>query len=224
MNEYQQREATKHQKSLGRLHLIVEELNALDLGDVTEFEIQPDADDCDFTPRYIAIEALISEGPIQIMCERDGYGNNDRWEFRASGWPTYTDENGKKETVDPSNLWQPKASRPTTTAAQDRAPKAIAKQIAGKLIQDYVDIYKRCLESAEEAQAYSDKSTANADLIAAAAKDEGHHVGRRGRAWYVKGLKGETLRVEMNSADSFGIEVKAKEMVAIISLLREMRA
>ena len=96
MNEYQQREATKHQKSLGRLHLIVEQLNALDLGDVTEFEIQPDADDCDFTPRYIAISALIMEGPIEIMCERDGYGNNDRWEFRAAGWPTYTDENGKK--------------------------------------------------------------------------------------------------------------------------------
>ena len=224
MNEYQQKEATKHQKSLGRLHLIVEELNALDLGDVTEFEIQPVPEDYDFTPRYIAITALIQEGPIEIMCERDGYGNSDRWEFRASEWPSYTDENGKKETIDPSNLFSPKASRPTTTAAQDRAPKAIAKQIAGKVIPEYIEIYKRCLWRAQEAQAYSDKSTANADMVAEAAKDEGHHVGRRGRAWYVKGLKGETLRVEMCSADSFRIEVTAREMVGVLALVREMRA
>jgi len=224
MNEYQQREATKHQKSLGRLHLIVEQLNALDLGDVTEFEIQPVPDDCDYSPRYIAIAALIQEGPIEIMCERDGYGNSDRWEFRASGWPTYTDENGKQEVIDPSNLFSPRASRPTSTAAQDRAPMAIAKQIAGKVIPEYIETYKRCLGRAEEAQAYSDKSTANADMVAEAAKDEGHHIGRRGRAWYVKGIKGETLRVEMKSSDSFEIEVKAKEMVAVIGLLREMRA
>jgi hypothetical protein len=224
MNEYQQRDATKYQKSLGRLHLIVEELNALDLGDVTEFEIQPIPDDCDYSPRYIAISALIQEGPIEIMCERDGYGSNDRWEFRASGWPTYTDENGKTEVIDPSNLFSPRASRPTTTAAQDRAPKAIAKQIAGKVIPEYIETYKRCLGRAEEAQAYSDKSTANADMVAEAAKDEGHHIGRRGRAWYVKGLKGDTLCVEMKSADNFGIEVSAREMVAVIGLVREMRA
>jgi len=224
MNEYQQREATKYQKSLGRLHLIVEELNALDLGDVTEFKIQPPSDDCDFTPRFICISALIMEGPIELICERDGYGQSDRWEFRASEWPSYTDENGKKETIDPSNLFSPRASRPTTTAAQDREPKAIAKQIASKVIPEYIEIYKRCLDRAQEAQEYSDKSTANADMVAAAAKDEGHHVGRRGRAWYVKEIKGETLRVEMCSADSFRIEVTAREMVGVLALVREMRA
>ena len=129
-----------------------------------------------------------------------------------------------KETIDPSNLFSPRASRPTTTAAQDRAPVAIAKQIASKVMPEYIETYKRCLGRAEEAQAYSDKSTANADMIAEAAKDEGHHVGRRGRAWYVKGLKGDTLHIEMKSSDSFGIDLSAREMVAVIGLVREMRA
>jgi len=224
MNEYHEKEARKYQKSLGRLHLIVEQLNALDLGDVTEFEIQPVKDDCDYSPRYIAIKALIMEGPIEIMCERDGYGNADRWEFRAAGWPTFTDSNGKTETVDPSNLGRPRVNRPTTTAAQDRAPEAIAKQIANKLIQDYVDVYKRCLEQAEDYQAHSDKSVANAKMVAEAAKDTGHHIGRRGRGFYVADLPGPTLRIEMKSADSFEVDLSAKEMVAVIGLVRELRA
>ena len=83
MNEYQLKNLKTYEESARRLRLIVDELNALDLGDVTEFEIQPVPEDYDFTPRYIAISALIMEGPIEIMCERDGYGNSGRWEFRC---------------------------------------------------------------------------------------------------------------------------------------------
>lgn len=224
MNEYQLKYLRKYQKSLGRLHLIVEELNALDLGDVTEFEIQPIPDELDHTPRYIAITALIQEGPIEIMCERDGYGNNDRWEFRAAGWPTYTDENGKTCTIDPSELWNPKASRPTTTAAQDRAPKAIAKQIASKLIPEYIDTYKRCLDRAQEAEEHSNERAEGLSRLAKACRDDRAFLGRRGSSFYIKELPGDTVSVDSNSHGDVQIRLHTDEMIPVIALLRELRA
>ena len=220
MNEYQQRDARKYQKSLGRLHLIVEELNALDLGDVTEFDIQPVPDDCDFTPRYIAISALIMEGPIEIMCERDGYGNNDRWEFRASGWPTYTNEDGASCTVDPSNLWNPKASRPTTTAAQDRAPKAIAKQIASKLIPDYLSIYSRCTATAQEREEYgADKADALRRLTEACGQTYDQKAQHKGTI-YTKGNGVESFRVEFRSEGDVIMHLTTEQAITALEAIR----
>ncbi len=219
MNEYQQRDATKYQKSLGRLHLIVDELNALDLGDVTEFEIQPIPKDYDFTPNFIAITALIMEGPIEIMCERDNYGNIDRWEFRASVWPTYIDENGKTCTVDPSNLWRPRPSRPTTTAAQDRAPKAIAKQIASKLIPDYIEIYKRCLNSAEEHQDHAAKEEEALQAVTEAAGEVYEQGKDRNRDISVR--KGdEYIRVEFRSTGDVILHVTSAQAITALEAIR----
>ena len=220
MNEYQQRDATKYQKSLGRLHLIVEELNALDLADVTEFEIQPVPEDCDFTPRYIAISALILEGPIEIMCERDGYGNNDRWEFRASGWPTYTNEDGATCTVDPSNLYQPRANRPTTTAAQDRAPQAIAKQIASKLIPEYLSIYSRCTASAEEAQEYgANKADALRRVTEACGREYDQKAQHKGTI-YTRGNGVESFRVEFRSEGDVILHLTTEQAITALEAIR----
>lgn len=219
MNEYQERDARKYQKSLGRLHLIVDELNDLDLGDVTEFKIQPVPDDCDFTPRYIAISALIMEGPIEIMCERDGYGNNGRWEFRAAGWPTYTDQNGKTCTVDPSNLWRPRPSRPTTTAAQDRPCLAIAKQIASKLIPEYIEVYKRCVNSAEECQDHAAKEEEALQAVTEAAGQTYEQGKDRNRDISVR--KGdEYIRVEFRSTGDVILHVTSAQAITALEAIR----
>ncbi len=219
-NEYWQQQDRKYQKSLGRLHLIVEELNTLDLGDVTEFKIQPVTDDCDFTPRYIAISALIMEGPIEIMCERDAYGNNDRWEFRASLWPTYTNEDGATCSIDPSNLWSPKANRPTTTAQQDRAPKAIAKQIASKLIPEYIETYKRCLDKAQEAEEYStDKANALRRVTEACGQDYDQKAQHKGTI-YTKGNGVESFRVEFRSESDVVLHLTTEQALTALEAIR----
>jgi hypothetical protein len=224
MNEYQIREKRKYDESHKRLEAIVAEFNELDLGDVTEFTIEEMNQDYDFVPRYLSITALIEHGPIEIMCERDGYGFNDRWEFRAAGWPTYTDENGSTCTVDPSGLWNPKANRPVTTAAQDREPKAIAKQIANKILPEYMSIYARCTERAESAQGHSDETADAKRRLAKACGDEGHSIGRRGSGFYCKDIPGDTLRVEFNSIGDVGIRIHALEMVEVIGFIRNLRA
>ena len=220
MNEYQLRDATKYQKSLGRLHLIVEELNALDLGDVTEFEIQPIPKDYDFTPNFIAITALIQQGPIEIMCERDTYGNIDRWEFRASGWPTYTNEDGATCTVDPSNLYQPRANRPTTTAAQDREPKAIAKQIASKLIPEYIEIYKRCLNNAEEAQEYGENKADALRRVTEACGQEYDQKAQHKGTIYTKGNGVESFRVEFRSEGDVILHLTTEQAITALEAIR----
>ena len=230
MNAYQQKEAMKYQKSLGRLRLIVDELNELDLGDVTKFEIEPIPEDFDHTPRYIAISSLVMDGNeslpsyLEIMCERDGYGNNGRWEFRAAGWPSYKDENDKTCTVDPSDLWNPKATRPTTTAAQDRAPKAIAKQIASRLIPEYLSIYSRCTSRAEDAQGHSNERAEGLRRLAKACRDDRAFLGRRGSSFYIKELPGDAVSVDSNSHGDVQIRLHTDEMVKVIGLLRELRA
>ncbi len=224
MNEYQQKNLKTYEESARRLLLIVAELNQLDQGDVGDWEIQPIGEQYDFTPLYIAIEASTPEGKLQMMCERDGYGHRGRWEFRASGWPTYNDEHDKTCTIDPSNLWNPKENRPTTTAAQDREPKAIAKQIAGKILPDYQRIYAKCTEKAEDFQKHSDERADGLRRLAEACQDQGHHKDRRGQSWYIRNLPGDLVSVDSNSHGDVKIRLHTDEMVEVIGLIRELRA
>jgi hypothetical protein len=220
MNEYQLRDLKTYEESARRLRLIIDELNNLDLGDVTEFEIQPVPEDYDHTPRYIAISALTMEGPIEIMCERDGYGNSGRWEFRASGWPTYTNEDGASCTVDPSNLWNPKANRPTSTAAQDREPLAIAKQIASKIIPEYISIYSRCLNSAEEAQEHGTKKADALRRLTEACGREYDQKARHKGTIYTRGNGVESFRVEFRSEGDVILHLTTEQAITALEAIR----
>jgi hypothetical protein len=221
-NEYQVRDLAKYEESAKRLRAIVDELNQLDLGDVTEFEMLPPDENYDHIPRSIYIKALIMEGELQIMCDRDGYGNTDRWEFTAIGWPKYTNENGDSKTIDPSDLWNPKANRPTTTAAQDRPAKAIAKQIAGKIIGDYIEVFKRCLEKAQSWQEASDTTADAISRLAAACQDEREFRGRPQRTFYIRNVADQySKRVEFRSVGDVQITLTADEAIAVIELLRK---
>ena len=224
LNEYQLRDLKKWRESAKRLRLIVDEINKLDLGDVTEFKMLPIPEHCDYTPRSIFIEALIMEGPIEIMCERDGYGNTDRWEFTAIGWPKYKDENGSPQTIDPSNLWNPKEVRPSTTAAQDREPRLIAKQIVNKILNEYIRIYKGCLEKAQSHQEHADKTADARTRLADACQDERDFRGRPQRQFYVKNIPGETLGVEFRSVGDVKINLTTDEAIDVIAMLRKRRA
>jgi len=220
MNEYQLRDLKKYEESVRRLRLIVDELNGLDLGDVTEFEIQPIPEHYDHTPRFIAITALIQEGPVEIMCERSEYGNADRWHFRASGWPTYINEDGATCTQDPSNLYQPRANRPTTTAAQDREPKAIAKQIASKIIPEYIEIYKRCLERAQEAEEYSTNKADALRRVTEACGQEYDQKAQHKGTIYTKGNGEESFRVEFRSEGDVILHLTSEQAITALEAIR----
>jgi len=225
MNEYQLKELTAYEESASRLRLIVDALNALELEDVTTFEMQPIPEDYDFTPRFICIDALTEQGKIELICERNGYGFTDRWEFRASGWPTYTDEHGSKCTSDPSNLWNPKEWRPTTRAAQDRDPKAIAKQIANKILPEYLRIYARCVERNDDMQKHSDQRGDGLRRLAEACRDTTERYnGRHKSSFYIKELSGDTVSVDSNSHGDVRIRLHTDEMIQVVKLLRELRA
>ena len=224
MNEYQKNEEYKYSVTAERLQVIVDELNKLDQGDVGKWELMPRGEDFDFAPRFICIEAETPEGRIELICERDGYGNKNRWEFRASGWPTYTDENGKVCTSDSGNLWNPKESRPMTTAAETREPAAIAKQIVRKILPDYQRIYHRCLARNEEFQAHSDERADGLRRLAEAAQDQDRFATRGGVNFYLKNLPGDTVSVESRSHGDVQIRLHTDEMVQVIALLREIRA
>jgi hypothetical protein len=227
MTEYQLRDLKKYEESAKRLRLIVDQINKLDLGDVTEFEMMPRLDDefdRQHTPRMIFIEALIMEGKLEIMCERDGYGNTDRWEFTAIGWPKYTDENGQSCTIDPSNLWNPKVNRPQTTAAQDREPRLIASQISNKILGEYIDIFKRCLDSAQSHQAHCDKTKDARSRLADACQDEREFRGRPQSDFYVKNITGDPIHVKFQSEGDVKVNLTTDEAIDVIALLRKRRA
>jgi hypothetical protein len=220
MNEYQLRDLKTYEESVRRLRLIVDELNELDLGDVTEFEIQPIPEDYDFTPRFICISALIMEGPVEIICERDGYGNAGRWEFRASGWPTYINQDGSSCTVDPSNLYQPRANRPTTTAAQDREPKAIAKQIASKIIPDYINVYKRCLNDAQEREEHSNSTADALRRLTEACGQTYDQKAAHKNTIYTKGNGVESFRVEFRSEGDVIMHLTTEQAIKALEVIR----
>jgi hypothetical protein len=223
LNEYQLRDLKKYEEDAKRLSLILAELNKLDLGDVTEFAMTPMRDDIDHTPRCIYINALVMEGRLEIMCERSGYGNTDRWEFNAIGWPKYTDEQGQSNTIDPSNLWNPKEVRPSTTAAQDREPKAIAKQIASKILGEYIRIFKLCLDRAQSAQAHADETGDAMSRLADACQDDREFRGRPQRRFYVKNMAGDSVSVEFRSTGDVKMNLTTDEVIAVIALLRKQR-
>ena len=224
MNQYQKDQEHKYSVTAERLQMIVDELNKLDQGDVGQWTMEPRDSEMDFTSRFICIEADTPDGRIELICEHDAYGSKNRWEFRASGWPTYTDENGKVCTSDSSHLWNPKEFRPMTTAADTREPKAIAKQIARKILPDYQRIYARCLARNEEFQTHSDERADGLRRLGEAAQDQNRYQGRHGASFYVKNLPGDTVSVESRSHGDVKINLHTDEMVQVIALLREIRA
>jgi len=147
---------------------------------------------------------------------------NGRFEFSATRWPEYTDEKGSKEYCRPSNLWNPRANAPKTTAAANREPAAIAKQIKSRLFADYEALYARCEESAAETQKYHDKT---ADALKRLAEATGNEYKPDGysKSFYVQDMPGDTLRVEFRSVGDCELNLSTDEVIPVIALIRELR-
>lgn len=217
LNEYQKRNEAAYDITVEKLQAIVDELKKYS---GPNWALIPPDRTLDHTPRFVCI----SNGTLGILAERGGYSNKDRWRFFASEWPKTTNETGRKESVTPSNLYDPKERRPETTAAENRDPKAIAKQIANKIISDYQRIYARCEERAAGIQKhYDSRAAAMSRLAKACGDDNRYQTGRSGHTYYVRNLPGDTVGVEFNSEGDVKIRLNTDEMIEVLALLRQLR-
>ena len=99
----------------------------------------------------------------------------------------------------------------------------IASQIANKILGDYIDIFKRCLESAQSHQEHADKTADARTRFADACQDEREFRGHPQRRFYVKNIPGETLGVEFRSVGDVQINLSTDEVIDVIAMLREQR-
>lgn len=155
---------------------------------------------------------------LEVMARYDEYDIRGKFEFQASEWPKYTDENGQTCTKHPGDVYNPRETAPKSRAAAGREPKAIAGQIASKILPEYERIFERCRQEADESQAYHDKTKQALDWLAAATGDERHSSGRNRSGFYLQGLPG-SQRVEFNSVGDVEIRLPTEDMLAVIGLL-----
>jgi hypothetical protein len=219
LNEYQQRDELAYSISAEQLQEIVFELNSCD--ESIQWTMVPRDNQFEFTPSYIYIQAVVDGHTLQIMARRGGYGNVGRWDFQASGWPTYKDSMGRTESVYPSRVYNPRGlTQPSTTAAETRPAKAIARQIHSKIVGDYVDTYKICAGVAEANAVSYDKERAARERVADACQDEREFRGQPQRTFYIKGAGLTGRRVEFRSANDIQMTLTADEAVEVIAMLR----
>jgi hypothetical protein len=220
VNEYQLRDCAKYEESVKRLSLIVEKMNTLDMGDIGKWSVQPPSM---YSNRVQYIEASHPLGRYVIMCERDGYGSRDRWEFTAIGWPKYLDKNKQECRTHPSDLWDPKETAPVTTAQQDRDPLAIARQIVSKILPDYTRQWARCFARAEQ---FQDRENSERDAIrrlAAACREPAEWRDSLQKTFYVKEVSGNPIRLEYRSEGDVKMNLTTDEAIQVVELLRKLR-
>lgn len=155
---------------------------------------------------------------LEIMARYNEYDIRGKFEFKATEWPKYTNEQGQGCTSSPIDCYQPREQAPSTKATAGREPKAIASQIVSKILPDYERIYQRCEGLAAESQAYHDKTKGALDKLTAATGDDRHSIGRTRSGWYLQGLPG-SQRIEFHSEGDVEIRLATDDMLAVIDLL-----
>jgi hypothetical protein len=213
MNDYQQRNEDRYSADAERVVILTAELNKLDS---EEWTVHPRDNDSDHCPTRHTIGC--SSG-LMILCNHNGYGLECRWRFSACGWPSYVDSDNRRQSVDTSNLYNPKESQPTTTAADTRTYEAIAKQILGKLITPYRAIYVRCAELCGENDAYHVKQEAALKAVTEAA-GEVYEFGKQRNRQIRCRLEEQVLYCEFNSADAVRLEMNARQAALVLKMLR----
>ena len=203
MNDYQQRQKEKAAAFEALLAPIAAAMG---------WHVVPVRDDNECAPTW----RTLANGTREIWAQID---HKNRLNFQAIGWPSYTDEAGNKQRCFPtrSDEWTPK-----TTAAANRDPKAIAKQIESKLIPDYETMYESLAEQAASHQKYANRTADALKRLAEATGNE-HEPGKQWRGFYVRDLPGETVRIDWNSVGDCRISLDTDEMIAVIGLLRTLR-
>lgn len=233
MNEYQLRDLRKYEESRTRLAEIVKELNYEGFNELGNFEINAEDPNntCDHVPNRLFISAEIfgEQGEdethrLEIMCERNGYSCRDKWEFTATGWPSYINELGQRKQESPYTNFRINEERPQSKAGMDRPAKAIAKQIQNRILGDYLRLYGICLEAANKSAAYGRKVADARIRLADACQDAREFRGQPQRTFYVKNISGDPIHVEFRSEGDVKVNLTTDEAIAVIELLRERRA
>lgn len=211
MNEWQEKALQRSNEFAAILEAIMVELPGT-------WELKPWPNE-DVPPRWRQL--IRQDQPREILAGSYQASGKERIEFKASGWPEYTDETGREQTKDPSNLWNPKEVRPVCTAAIDRPAEAVAKQVA-RLFPDYDRIYERCEAIAKEAQEYHDRAGSILSRLAEATGNP-DKPSRRGNSFYLQELPGDIVSVEYRSPGDVKVGLDGEEMLEVIKLIYRLR-
>lgn len=208
-NEYQQKAQKRAEEFAAILEAIMTDMPG---------DWQLDAWDGDGFPCW----RIISEPDTGRQFSAGTYlaAGKTRIEFKACGWPSYTDANGYKQTQSVSNLWNPREALPCCTCAYDRETRLVAKQIA-RLFPEYDRIYKRLAERAADAQTYEDRTEQGLRKLAEATGNEYKPNGHRG--FFLRDLPGDTVSIDFNSVGDVRVRLDTEEMLPVIALLYKLR-
>lgn len=167
-------------------------------------------------PRTSSNWFYLSNGKLKITAKQL-WNNCERVEFSASEWPSYEDTDGKDRRMSPYDVgWKSQ----TTTAAIDREPRLIARQVKSKLLEWYVDAYgKLATRAKERAGNTADWETCRAKLADATGDHSNNGYGSE--RYYNDKATG--IHCKMRSPSSVVFDVGVDEAVKIINLLRTMR-
>lgn len=155
-----------------------------------------------------------------FWCHRYMAGCSDRIEYKATNWPSYTNESGREFTVWPTDLY-PKEVTPVCTAAMGRDPKTVARAV-GRLLPEYNRIWTLCEQRAEESGSYYAKTREAIEQLCKATgnpykADETYH------SYFLRGLPGDTVNVKFNSVGDVEVRLPTEEMLQIIELIYRLR-
>ena len=210
MNEWQERAKQRAEEFAEILEAIMAELPG-------NWKLKPESDTAFARWRQIDNQ----DKHRSILCGSYQAAGKERIEFKACGWPGYIDEQGHNHAKTPSNLWNPKEATPVCTAAIDREPRLIAKQIA-RLFPEYDRIYERCEAIAKEAQEYHNRAGNILKRLAEATGNE-HKPSRRGNSFYLQELPGDIVSVEYRSPGDVKVGLDGEEMLKVIKLIYSIR-
>lgn len=208
-NEYQQKAQKRAEEFAAILEAIITDLPG---------DWQLDTWDGDGFPCWRTISEV--DGPRQFTAGTYLAAGKQRIEFKACGWPSYTDANGYKQTQCVSNLWNPREERPSCTCAYDRETRLVAKQIA-RLFPEYDRIHARLAERAADAQTYEDRTQSGLRRLAEATGNEYKPNGHRG--FFLRDLPGDTVSIDFNSVGDVRVRLDTEEMLPVIALLYKLR-
>jgi len=207
MNEWQEKARKRAEEFEALLLAVGAELPG-------DWELVPWKTD-DIPPRWRVLKEI--DGHREILAGTYTAGVKERVEWKACGWPTYTDERGHESTKDPSNLWNPKEVRPVCTTAIDRPIPAVAKSIA-RWFPEYDRIYERCAAIAVEAQAYHDETAVALSQLAQATGNE-FKPDNPSKSFFLREIGGDPLWLEFRSIGDCKISLSTADMLAVIDLL-----
>lgn len=209
MNDYQTRKMAEYNDLSAEVSAIAEHLNgAVMPSDLDDGEI----------PWFIRVS--LKDSPLCLYIRK---GHDRKLEISLSDWPSYTDKDGRKQTVYPSRF---NLVSPETRAASGRDPKAIANQIRRKVIEPAMPVWERLQSAANDYHAYATKTKDGfLRLAESLGSDTSRYLDGHGAYLYVRNIPGDSFRVEYRSpGDVLLSGLPVDDVIIMLDALRDHRA